>query len=314
MLRVRRSSVLPAADLEYMFHHNGLRQAVRFRARIPTRKGPWPRMRQSDGDWQDPVPSSLESLLALIAARRPALPARLGQVAEFALTHPEDVAFGTAAQVAAAAGVQPSTLVRFAQSLGYDGFSALQAVFQRPFRHRLGTERRAAPTGPESSVFLDAAAAVTAAAHLPLDRFAAAVAILARAETIHLVARRRAFPITSYMAYAFGRMRIRCELGTTPMGIEDEILDMAGQADAAIAVSFAPYAPETLRRVDLLRAHDVPVVALTDGVQSPLMTAATQAFALPETHGDDARSLPAGMAFAVALTRAVAQARRSGGR
>ncbi|MFX8871894.1 hypothetical protein ABTM94_19420, partial [Acinetobacter baumannii] len=48
----------------------------------------------------------------------------------------DEIAFGTAASVAAQAQVQPSTLVRFAQALGYSGFSELQAVFQTRLRER----------------------------------------------------------------------------------------------------------------------------------------------------------------------------------
>lgn len=272
-------------------------------------------------------PADLESLARRIGERRAALPVRLRQVADFALAHADDMAFGTAASIAAAAGVQPSTLVRFAQSLGYDGFSALQAVFRDPLRRQAGqvlpapgasADGAAADGAAEdaaegtAAVFATAARAVAEAA-LPAGRIEAAAALLARAGTIHLIARRRSFPLTSYMAYAFGRMRIRCELAGTALGIEDEILAMAGPQDAAIAISFAPYAPETLRRVAALTARGVPVVALTDGARSPLARAATLAFALPEARADDARLLPAGMAFAVALTRAVERARHAAG-
>jgi DNA-binding MurR/RpiR family transcriptional regulator len=61
---------------------------------------------------------------------------RLKQLATFALEHPEDVAFGTVAGIAEHAGVQPSTLVRFAKSLGYDGFSHLQQIFRDRLRER----------------------------------------------------------------------------------------------------------------------------------------------------------------------------------
>lgn len=260
-------------------------------------------------------PADLESLARRIGERRGALPARLQQVADFALAHADDMAFGTAASIAAAAGVQPSTLVRFAQSLGYDGFSALQAVFRDPLRRQAGQVLPApgvtADGATDDAVFATAARAVAEAA-LPAGRIEAAAGLLARAGTIHLIARRRSFPLTSYMAYAFGRMRIRCELAGTALGIEDEILAMAGPQDAAIAISFAPYAPETLRRVAALTARGVPVVALTDGAGSPLARAATLAFALPEARADDARLLPAGMAFAVALTRSVERARHAG--
>ncbi len=60
------------------------------------------------------APEDFEGLKSLILERKNSLPKRLKQVAAFTLDHPEEVAFGTAASIAGAAHVQPSTLVRFA--------------------------------------------------------------------------------------------------------------------------------------------------------------------------------------------------------
>jgi DNA-binding MurR/RpiR family transcriptional regulator len=68
------------------------------------------------------IPRDFESLKALIVARAPSLPRRLSQVATYALEQPDEIAFGTVASIALVADVQPSTLVRFSQSLGYQGF------------------------------------------------------------------------------------------------------------------------------------------------------------------------------------------------
>ena len=76
------------------------------------------------------TPDDYDGLRTLLLGRRESMPKRLKQIAAFALEHPEDVAFGTVAGIAEHAGVQPSTLVRFAKSLGYDGFSHLQQIFR----------------------------------------------------------------------------------------------------------------------------------------------------------------------------------------
>jgi DNA-binding MurR/RpiR family transcriptional regulator len=83
------------------------------------------------------IPRDFIALKNLIEARAQALPKRLGQVAEYALQHPDEMAFGTVASIADEALVQPSTLVRFAQSLGFQGFSELQEVFRSRLRERV---------------------------------------------------------------------------------------------------------------------------------------------------------------------------------
>ena len=81
-------------------------------------------------------PRSYDALKELLLARREELPRRLVQVAAFALENPDEIAFGTVASVAAQADVQPSTLIRFAQTLGYAGFSDLQEVFRAQLKSR----------------------------------------------------------------------------------------------------------------------------------------------------------------------------------
>src|SRR6187200_1589908 len=87
-------------------------------------------------DEQEELPRDYDSLRALILDRRQTLPKRIAQVAAYSLDNPDEIAFGTAASIAASAGVQPSTLIRFAQHLGFAGFTSLQSVFRERLRER----------------------------------------------------------------------------------------------------------------------------------------------------------------------------------
>src|SRR5690606_10698174 len=81
-------------------------------------------------------PRDYETLRETILEQRSVLPKRIAQVAAYALDNPDEIAFGTTASIAASAGVQPSTLIRFAQQLGFDGFTSLQSVFRERLRER----------------------------------------------------------------------------------------------------------------------------------------------------------------------------------
>ena len=63
------------------------------------------------------APRTYEELRAVLSSGTIHFPKRLRQVAIFLWQHPSEVALGTISQVAEQAGVQPSTLVRFAQIL-----------------------------------------------------------------------------------------------------------------------------------------------------------------------------------------------------
>ena len=61
------------------------------------------------------VPRDFDSLRAFMVERKSDMPKRLAQVAAYFLANPDEIAFGTAASIATAAEVQPSTLVRLAR-------------------------------------------------------------------------------------------------------------------------------------------------------------------------------------------------------
>ena len=67
----------------------------------------------------------------------PQLTAAERRVATVVLERPQLVGFGTVADLAGAAGAGAATVVRLAAKLGFDGFSALQASIQRDLSHQL---------------------------------------------------------------------------------------------------------------------------------------------------------------------------------
>ena len=136
--------------------------------------------------------------------------------------------------------------------------------------------------------------------------------LLAKAETIYLIAKRRSYPISSYMAYAFGKLKVRCQLVGTSAGIDDDLLAMATPRDAAFAVSFSPYASESAAQARALAGRGIPVVSLTDSAFSPLAECSREWFEVVEADHAGFRSLSASMAFAMALTVSIAEKRRRG--
>jgi len=88
----------------------------------------------------------------------PALSPQLQRLSRFAMDKPHDLALGTVAAIAQANGVQPSSLIRFANALGFSGFSQMQQVFQShlversaphaaPYRERIAQMKRGSAGG-----------------------------------------------------------------------------------------------------------------------------------------------------------------------
>jgi DNA-binding MurR/RpiR family transcriptional regulator len=145
---------------------------------------------------------------------------------------------------------------------------------------------------------------------IKLDALDEAAQILSGAETIYLIGLRRSYPITSYLSYALGTLGIRTVLIGSPNGVDRELLSFAGPRDAALAVSFTPYAPATVEYTRQIAAQKAPLVAITDSPFSPLVFNASVWFEIVENDFEGFRSLAATMTLAAALAVAVAEQRR----
>jgi DNA-binding MurR/RpiR family transcriptional regulator len=270
------------------------------------------------------LPRDFDGLRALILSRRDTLPKRIAQVAAYALDNPDEIAFGTAASIAVSSGVQPSTLIRFSQHLGFDGFTRRQGVFRERLRERnssyeerLSTLRAEIQNGADnhrilegfltaSSKSLDAMARTLDQA--TLDR---AIETLAEAETIYILARRRSYPVASYVAYALGKLKVRNQLVESAAGLSPEIVSFATPRDVVLTISFSPYAPDTIEDARALSERGVPVVAITDSAFSPLVQFAKVWFEVAEADFGGFRTLASTMALAMALTVGVGDARHA---
>lgn len=273
-----------------------------------------------------PSPRDFDGLRALILARHESLPKRLAQVARFAVENPEDVALGTAASIAVAAEVQPSTLVRLAHSLGYQGFSDFQEVFRQrlkarnsPYEERLAHAQAIIPESASGVQVI--AAGMFGAAIDSLDRVLreikpddldAATSVLAEAETIYLLAQRRSYPAAAYLGYICGKLKMRAITVGSAQGDEGEILHLARKQDAALSISFSPYASDTVDWTRILFEREVPVVGITDSPFSPIARLSRVWLEVAESDFEGFRTLAATMALSVSLVIAAANKRRSG--
>jgi DNA-binding MurR/RpiR family transcriptional regulator len=268
------------------------------------------------------VPRDFPGLKALIIARAPGLPRRLTQIASYAVENPDDMAFGTVASIAQSADVQPSALIRFSQALGYDGFSDLQEVFRSRLRERvlnygerLEQLRAHAPHAAKSAAIFDGFAQAGEKSIGDLRRrldpaeLEKAVTFLARAETIYLAGLRRSFPISAYMSYAFGKLGVRHVLIDAVGGLAAEDVSFATPKDCLLAISFAPYASETVSLTQAAVTRKVPVLAVTDSPFSPLAPLASQWIEVREDNFEGFRSMAATLTLAMTLTVAVAEKR-----
>jgi len=261
-----------------------------------------------------PRATTFDELKETIAAVYPQLSPQLQRLSRFALEKPHDLALGTVAAVAQANAVQPSSMIRFANALGFDGFSQMQQLFQShlversaPYRERIAQMRRggkgAAGKGDALPQFVAESIAELQQLeeHVDAARLAAAVRILASAPQIHVLAQRRAFPVACYLAYALNQLELSAHLLDGLGGMLGEFAHTIRAGDALLVASFRNYTPAVVETALACRARGVSVIAITDSALSPLKPAADVCFELGDDSTRPFRSLVAPLCLAQAI-------------
>src|SRR5580700_7142280 len=84
------------------------------------------------------APSGHQALSAYIRARFDEFSRSQKDVAQYIVDHLDEAAFQTAEELARRASTSSSTVVRFSQALGFEGFPELQQAARDEYRRRVG--------------------------------------------------------------------------------------------------------------------------------------------------------------------------------
>jgi DNA-binding MurR/RpiR family transcriptional regulator len=145
-------------------------------------------------------------------------------------------------------------------------------------------------------------------ANLDADTFMQAVDMLRETDCIWIAASRRSFPVAVYLDYALQhtdkRVCLMSGLGSMHLGQ----MRSARPGDVMLAISFAPYAEETLAAVELAQERGVRLIAITDSRMSPLAKDAEVTLIVQDNSTFGFRALTSTMGLAQSLFIALAYA------
>jgi DNA-binding MurR/RpiR family transcriptional regulator len=267
-------------------------------------------------------PASEEALLQAIARDFDRLSRQLKLIATHVEQHRAQLGIQSVQDVATTCGVQPSAVVRFAKHFGFDGYTALQRVFRdrlaqqiSPARNYQTRIRQAMESGARNLSSADIAHALVESSIAGMEElqsslkgqaFEDAVALLAGAQTIWLMASRRSYPVSTYLAYALQHTDKRVQHITAMGSMQEGQLRGLQKGDVMIAVSFAPYAEETVSIVRQAHAKGARIISIIDSSLSPLARFSNSALLVQETSVFGFRALTNTMAVAQSLFMALA--------
>jgi DNA-binding MurR/RpiR family transcriptional regulator len=277
-------------------------------------------------------PETYDQLEKAIIEQFPSLSKRLQQIASHALDNPSELALETIAAVSQRAGVQPSSLIRFAKVFGFSGYSDMQRVFRLrltdampDYKERLkslnGTEAQGEEAKDVNALLEQFVEADVVGLHrlqqnkrlgMLLDQ---AFKLITDSDTVYVVAHRRSFPIACYLAYALSQMNVKNVLVDGVGGMFMQQVGHASSRDVIIAISSKAYSPDVAQVVRESKQRGVKIIAMTDSPLSPLAEHADVSLEVQQAAVGLFRSLAVTMTLAVTLIvglgRAV-EAKRAG--
>jgi len=261
--------------------------------------------------------TSWEQLQGLIKSRYAAMSPRLQQVAEFILENPNTLAFETSAVVAEQMRVPPSTLIRFASTLGFSGFNALKNLVKddllaqtADYSNRIRLMR--GRDNWHSDQILASFAKANRDALRQLEETTTqvdihrAVQIMRDARHIFLLGNGRAHTVATYLHYTLNHIDKKVFLIGGTGGMFREQISNVERGDLLIAISYSPYSSNTCELAAGVANRGVSVLSITDSPVSPLASVSRLAFVVREARVDAFRSLSSSLLLAQVLAIALA--------
>ena len=263
-------------------------------------------------------PSPAEELRAAIVARHDTLSKRLQQIARYVLDEPHALAIETLSVIAQRAQVQPSAIVRFAKVFGFPGASQMQRLFRDDLLQgnpALGYSERVRhfselASRTKRSRHSDVLAQFIEGSTMALRNLSEtiteaqlrdAVALIDKAQTVYIAGFRRAFPVAAYLAYLLQQVKKRTQFVDGVGALNALQLSAIGSGDLLIAISYHPYAEETVQAAHAATAAGAALLSIGDSPVSPVASGATLALQVREAEVRSFRSLAASMCLAQAL-------------
>jgi len=219
-----------------------------------------------------------------IVERFDGLPPQQRVVAEWFLDHLPDIPFLSVPELARRCGASDATVVRFCQSLGYDGFGSLKADLLEALRRRLG--RDSDEVADEGADPHDTLAAVgrqevgnVERSLLELDRpaFAAAASALFRADHVYTFGLGISSHLSGLLAYLLTQIGLRASRLPTGFSSPLEAAVPLRPSDLLVVFSFPPYSKATVELVASATGRGIPTLAISDRPTAPAATAARHA-------------------------------------
>ncbi len=259
-------------------------------------------------------------LLKVIEERMPTFSKGQKAIAKYIIDHYEKAAYMTASKLGSLVHVSESTVVRFANELGFEGYPELQRSLQEIIRTRLTSVQRIEVTNDLigdgdvlSKVLLaDADKIRRTLEDIDKNAFDTAIDKIINAKTIYIIGVRSSASLAGFLNNYFRMMfdNVRFVQTTSGSEIFEQIMQI-GPEDVMISISFPRYSTRIINAVEFARASGANVISITDSVSSPIAAPANQLLVAQSDMASFVDSLVAPLSIINAIIVALSRKKQS---
>ncbi len=220
-----------------------------------------------------------KQLISIIQTRYAKMSKGQKLIAQYIIKNYDKVAFMTASKLGDTVGVSESTVVRFANALGYPGYPKLQDALQELIKNKLTTVQRVEMADEDYS---DDATILSKVLKSDIDNiratleeidpkaFQSASEEILKARKIYVLGMRSSHVIAQYLGFYLDLILDNVHVIRMDMGDVFEQIVRISKEDVIIAFSFPRYSKKSYQIVDYAKNKGAHVISITDSYFAPV--------------------------------------------
>ena len=199
------------------------------------------------------------------------------KIAEFIINDYDRAAFMTAARLGEIVGISESTVVRFANTLGYAGYKDLQKSLQELIKTKLTTVQRLSMVNSYSNdegilrkvMEKDMENIEKTINEMDYENFEKSIELILNSEKLYIVGMRSSNFLAGYLGFYLSFLLKNVKVVTSgPNDLFEQLLN-ANDKDLIIGISYPRYSKRTLEALEYCKEKGCKIVSITDSLISP---------------------------------------------
>ena len=230
-------------------------------------------------------------------------------IAQYLIDNYDKVAFMTASKLGEEVGVSESTVVRFANALGFSGYPKMQDALQELIKNKLTTVQRV----EMNQEYSDDGKILNKVLKSDMDNikdtldemdeslFKQASDKLLKAKKIYIVGMRSSFTVAQYLGFYLDIILDNVHVIRMDMGDAFEQVVRVTEDDVVVAISFPRYSKKSYQIVEHAKEKGAHIIAITDSKFAPVASLAKDVLLVKSNMASFVDSLVPALSVANAL-------------